>query len=171
MRKKAYAQVIKRPYTCRFTKSCVSCPQKHLCVSATGASQPNLRKYFLKLLGKREPQNEAMRLGKQKHEDYLKDIPQVNTYQEYLQQLWSGNLEVQEQMVCSPMLGLRGVIDLLQIKKENGHYDVTIIDLKSGWQNYYVLQLICYGMMERHNLSTEYFIKMGTVSKTGKTGN
>ena len=66
---------------------------------------------------------------------------------------------------------LDNCVERLKIKKENGHYDVTIIDLKSGWQNYYVLQLICYGMMERHNLSTEYFIKMGTVSKTGKTGN
>jgi len=114
-------------------------------MSATAAVDPCVKKYVLRMFGIREPTNAAMIEGKRRHEEYLKNYAKIVSYAQYLKMFWSGSVTIQEQMLCSSLLGYRGIADILQLQKTAEGWNVVIVDLKSGWQNKYVLQLVFYG--------------------------
>jgi hypothetical protein len=141
--------MIKRQNYSFFCDDCRKCAQRGRCVSATSFNV-DFRRYFLKIRGAREELTELMRRGIERHEEHLKDFSEPNIFGIKIirQKILEGRpLIMKEVKVCSPLYGLRGIIDKLEIRKENGEWYITATELKSSWFKNYIFQLGTYGLI------------------------
>jgi len=144
-------KAIKKGYVCQFHKDCVKCSMKNLCISASGLVSGD-RRYFLRNKGYREPTTEAMTKGKELHEKYQKGMKSAlkTPFHIIRKELFSGmELVYSEFQLCSPLYGLRGIIDVLKIQydRTNKVMNLTGVELKSHYWKPYFKQIACYGLI------------------------
>ena len=140
----------KRSYSW-FSKSCIDCLNKNQCISA-GAFHQCMRHYFLHLKGYEYPANEAMIKGKEFHENFLKEFKTIDEYglKDFLIDLPKGeSITLKELPICSPLYGLKGIIDKVEFKyhPKKEILKIVITELKSSFNKKYIFQLASYGLM------------------------
>lgn len=138
--------MIKKNYICNFHDGCQRCSQRNNCISATSVTMDK-RKYFLKLLRKKEPQNEAMKQGQIDHEGYFINVPKVEeiTFPKVRGKLFKGEkVAIKDVAVCSPFFGFRGVLDCLELKLDKQDLNVLITEYKSGYNKKHFTQIACF---------------------------
>jgi hypothetical protein len=125
--------MIKHQSCCMFMDKCGACKMRNQCISATSITT-DLRKYFLKICGKRQQQTPAMAAGKALHEDRLKGWPTLATmgYSQFKKKLYLGELiTLQELSICSSTYGFHGIIDKFTIQyTKDGIINIQVSDLK-----------------------------------------
>ena len=147
--------MISKPPNTWFSDECFKCSQKNRCISATSFSM-DLRKYFLKIKGHREPYTEQMKKGTLKHELYTRGIKTLEEYgvNKFRKDLYSGKtIELKELKVCNCLIGLRGIIDQIKLKMnlKKKKFDIWITEWKSGWYTPYIFQINVYGLIFSNN--------------------
>lgn len=156
--------MIRKERAVMFGEACSTCPRKYDCLSATSVASEK-RKFFFKLLGKRQPVNDAMKAGKEKHELLQKNLLTLTEFGEkkfHKALLHDETVVIKELMVCSPRNGFRGFIDIAGISMDRKN-NVSVFgrELKSGWSNEYLYQMSVYGMILSDPNALTYFVKKG----------
>jgi hypothetical protein len=54
---------------------------------------------------------------------------------------------LKELPICNNYYGLRGKLDKIEFIRHGNKLTINITELKSGWQPYYILQVMAYGLM------------------------
>jgi hypothetical protein len=141
--------MIKRQSCCRFMDKCGACLNQNRCISATSITT-DLRKYFLKICGKRQESTPAMLAGKALHEDRLKDWPTLESmgYSKFKKRLYLGELiTLQELSLCSVKWGIHGIIDKFTIQyTKEGVINIQVSDLKPFFSKKYYKQIAVYAL-------------------------
>ena len=148
----------------RFGEACKTCPRQYDCLSATSiAAEP--RKFFIKMLGKRQETTPAMLKGKANHELFQKNLKDLTTYgfQKFHKDLLRDkSIILKEAMVCSPRYGLRGFIDIASFSlTRDNKMNVLARELKSGWTTEYLYQMATYGMILSDKDAFIHYVKKG----------
>jgi len=147
--------LISKPPNTWFSDDCFKCSQKNRCISATSFAMSE-RKYFLKIKGYREPPTVEMIKGKLLHSAYTKKLKTIEQYglNRFKTNLYKGKeIELKELFCCNPLIGIRGIIDQIKLKMDlkNKKFDISIIELKSGWFTPYIFQINTYGLIFSNN--------------------
>lgn len=156
--------MIKHQLTSMFGEACGVCPMRYECLAATSVTSP-LRRYFLKICGHRQKANALMIQGSKNHEIRQAGIATIESMgqKEFLKKLYLGEvIELAEVRLCSPVTGLRGIMDIvkMQYTKDNKLH-VEIRELKTGYSPKYILQLMAYGIMFSDRNMLMYYPKKG----------
>ena len=135
----------------RFHSACSSCSHRRDCFSATRLSAGS-RQAFFATKGYRVPTNDAMREGIRKHREFQQKIKSLEEYgvSKFKKDLYSGKkIRLSEVRVCSPSNGLRGIIDVLNIRfdKKEKRFVVYVEELKSSFQRKHFMQILTYALM------------------------
>lgn len=136
-----------KSYIAIANESCRGCMQRNRCISATSFSG-GLRRYFLKMRGFKEKETEAMRKGKEIHEEYYKGIKTLAEYgfANMRRDLFAGKIvNLRECLICNSNLGLRGFVDKMSFNIKEDCINIVIHELKSHYTKQYLKQLAIYG--------------------------
>jgi hypothetical protein len=133
-----------------FMDKCGACFNRNRCISATSVTT-DVRKYFLKICGKRQQQTPAMAAGTALHEDRLSNwqtLAQMG-WSKFQKALYLGEkITLQEVSFCSKLYGLHGIVDKFTIQyTKAGVINIHISDLKPFMTKKYYKQLSVYGLM------------------------
>jgi hypothetical protein len=141
--------MIKHQSVCMFMDKCGACFNRNRCISATSITT-DVRKYFLKICGKRQQQTPAMAAGKALHEDRLKDWPTLESmgYSKFKKRLYLGEeITLQELSLCSLRWGIHGIIDKFTIQyTKAGVINIQVSDLKPFFSKKYYKQIAVYAL-------------------------
>ena len=139
--------IIKKTSYTWFRSDCQDCISCNRCMSATSLGLSKID-YLLYIRGFKRAQTEAMRKGKEEHEELLASY---KTVEEYGPKLIRNNLLAGEEIrlsevkVCSKKFGYRGVMDLLRTKMTESVVDFDIYEIKHFVSKKYLKQVAVYG--------------------------
>lgn len=132
---------------------CSTCVWRNTCVSGSSFHMDR-RQYFLSLRGYRGHETPTMREGTSMH---VKEQEGLRTPSEYGLTTFRADLEagkeitLKEAPICSKMVGYRGHIDILKVRRERGNpptYWIHIVEIKRSFSNrLYIMQPIAYAMI------------------------
>lgn len=131
------------------SRDCINCVNKNSCIRCSSLNQP-LRQIFLNTLGYKKKENEAMRLGTEKHLEYFKDLKELDEYgvKNFFADLYQGKeIVIKELSVCSRQYGLRGHIDCLTVKYDGSAYHFEVTELKPKYNRSHLFQAWAYALI------------------------
>lgn len=138
---------------CQFSDHCMRCIARYECISATRATY-DLRKFVLSLRNQPIYSLETKKLfqkGIANHQERQKDIKSVEQmgYKTMRKSVLNHERTViSEAKVCSPLMRLHGVIDILAMQFNNNRdLEIWIDELKSTFSKKHYLQLGAYAMI------------------------
>lgn len=140
----------KKRTICRFTNKCAGCTSQAQCISPTSLISSK-RKYLNKLFYRYQQPTPEMLKGKQKHEELQESIPTLAelTFKRFQRQLYNAKqIKLSEAILCSPLYGIHGYVDVLNIQftKDNKIY-IKIDEIKPFYTKNYLLQVCAYGLI------------------------
>jgi hypothetical protein len=149
MRKTPADNLIKGTIRSRFRSDCTGCSQYYACISC-GNITKGLPEYILQARGYKIPQTEAMRKGKEMHEEILENLQTVEEYgiERLKNDLTAGKtIHLKEVKICSRQWGVKGIVDDLEIRLDGNNFHAHITELKSSYWKNYLYQMAGYAVI------------------------